>query len=254
MMPPATSRHFLAASIQRVRFLPVPSAACVVDDQDASSLPVALAVWSEDAQRHALTLGDVVAVGPSSEMVRFDVRGMAPHRGAVADLRSARCGGAVVVAAAGCAGGVALLRLGLGALPAGADAADLEPPQMDLDADGFLRPAVELPGGAPVASADLHGPTGQLLAAGGDGALVVAPAAAATFGAGQKQQQQQQQQQAPAYREGVRGWGGFTQARWVDSHTFATVSVFVCSVLLLGAKGPHLSSPPRPPPPARARA
>jgi hypothetical protein len=240
-MPPSTSRHFLAASIQRVRFLPVPAAACVVDDQDASSLPVALAVWSEDAQRHALTLGDVVAVGPSSEMARFDVRGMAPHRGAVADLRAARCGGAVVVAAAGSAGGVTLLRLGLGALPAGADAADLEPPQMDVDAEGFLRPAIELPGGAPVASADLHGPTGQLLAAGGDGALVVAPAGGGSAG------------QAPAYREGVRGWGGFTQARWVDSHTFATVSVLEVAVFsracarATAAERPTCPLPPPPP-------
>jgi hypothetical protein len=147
-------------------------------------------------------------------MARFDVRGMAPHRGAVADLRAARCGGAVVVAAAGCAGGVALVRLGLGAMPSNADAADLEPPQMDLDSEGFLSPSAQLPGNAGVASVDVHGATGQLLAAGGEGALLVQPVGGAS------------KDGVPAYRTGVRGWGGFTQARWVDSHTFATVSFF----------------------------
>lgn len=80
---------------------------------------------------------------------------------------------------------------------------------------GCLQPLAQLHKG-PVSSIHLNPATGRLLTAGLDGALHVMPLDGAAAAAG-----------AAPFRAGG-GWGGFSQARWADSHTFVTVSGGSC--------------------------
>ncbi|KAF6265931.1 hypothetical protein COO60DRAFT_1697591 [Scenedesmus sp. NREL 46B-D3] len=221
------SRFFLGASPFRARWLPCPASTGLAADEELLEMPCVLASWSEEAKQHMIIVGDVRKQADSHDMLEFAPKLTARHPGRATDLQVARIDDSIIAATSSSNGGIYLLMMQLPPIP-GATSADLQfvaPSADDVDSDEDAAAAAaaddnsrylhELPQlhEAPAASLDINTTRQALLSVSGDGSICVVPLDALAQLGGE------------CSFKAASSWSGYSQGRWVDSHTFATTGV-----------------------------